>query len=184
MGKVRAWIIAGLLAWFTLSPCRPVTLSPLPAQTTDDPLPLRRVVLPPERVAAELERAGRGALVPLPRDRFEELVRRAAAGVARQPPPRLVEARYRATLADQALVGGADWKVHHLGPAPGLLSLEPLQLALRRAVWPDNRPADLGDLDPRAAAPGLELLVERPGGRSLTLDWSARGLPEPGRLRF
>src|SRR5947209_10245719 len=112
MGKVRAWIIAGLLAWLTLSPCYLVTFSSLYADPPD-PLPLRRVVLPPERVVAELERAGRGALVPLPRDRFEELVRRAAAGVARQPPPRLVEAHYRATLAGQALVGSAEWRVHH-----------------------------------------------------------------------
>src|SRR5438270_14041449 len=113
MGKARAWIIAGLLAWLTLSSCHLVTFSSLYAQPAEDPIPLRRVVLPPERVAAELERAGRGALVPLPRDRFEELVRRAAASSARQPPPRLVEARYRATLADQPLVGSAEWHVYH-----------------------------------------------------------------------
>ncbi|HEY1377023.1 MAG TPA: hypothetical protein VGF55_09520, partial [Gemmataceae bacterium] len=39
-------------------------------------------------------------------------------------------------------------------------------------------------LDGRPQAPGLELLVGRPGPQSLAVGWSARGVPEPGGLRF
>ena len=45
-----------------------------------DPLPLRRVLVPPERVAAELERARQGTMVSMPRARFEALVQEAAQG--------------------------------------------------------------------------------------------------------
>ena len=57
-------------------------------------------------------------LVKLPRDEFERLVHRAAlAGAARKEPPRLVEARYHAELADNALIGSCQWKVVHTADA-------------------------------------------------------------------
>ncbi len=77
-----------------------------------DPVPIRRVTLPPDKLAAELERAKRGVLVQMPRQEFEDRVRRAAEtleGV--KNPPRLVEARYVAKLVGTALVGSAEWKI-------------------------------------------------------------------------
>src|SRR5262245_50432364 len=79
----------------------------LPARTA-----VRRVVGPPDKRSAELERAKRGVLVQLPRAEFEDRVRRAAEAVdAVKNPPRLVEARYMARLEDTALVGTAEWKI-------------------------------------------------------------------------
>src|SRR5262249_18309697 len=154
------------------------------AQDEDRPA-VRRVWLRPEQLAAALDRVQRGALRQLPRADFEDLVRRAtAAGAALRDPPRLAEARYRASLSDQSLVGSAEWKVHNPGPGPGLLTGEPWQWALRRAHWSAGPPALIGDLDSRPQSPGLELLVDRPGDRTLALEWSARGVAEPGGLRF
>src|SRR5580692_4937666 len=70
----------------------------------DDPFPIRRVLLPKDRIAAELERARQGALVRLQRSDFERRVRR-AADAARAPVevPRLVDVRYRAKLLGEGL---------------------------------------------------------------------------------
>ena len=89
-----------------------------------DPVPLRRLLITPDRLPEEMKRLRQAALVRLPRAEFEDLVRRAARGVAARNPPRLVEARYRAALTDLALAGTAQWKVVHAGPGPGLLSLQ------------------------------------------------------------
>jgi hypothetical protein len=54
---------------------------------------IQRVELPPERLAAEMERLRRSVMTELPREQFEDLVRRAArADAADKSPPRLVEA--------------------------------------------------------------------------------------------
>src|SRR4051812_36910075 len=75
-----------------------------------DPLPLRRVLIPPSRVPAELARAKQGVLVKMPRAEFEALVRRAAlSGERAANPPRLVRAVYAARLEGDALVGGREW---------------------------------------------------------------------------
>src|SRR5262249_25865441 len=146
------------------------------------PVPIQRVQLPASRVAAELERVKRGVLVALSRAEFEEQVRRAAiVGEVLKNPPRLVEARYVARLVDTALVDGrAEWKIANPANGPAILPLEPFNLALLHARWPDNRDAVLGDLDGK----DLGLIVDRPGASSLVLDWSARGVPEPPALRF
>src|SRR5438105_2512447 len=71
---------------------------------------IRRVLIAPERVPAELARADRGTLLQLPRRDFEGLVRRAqSAANARKHPPRLVAASYRATLKNSDLVGSGHW---------------------------------------------------------------------------
>ena len=140
-------------------------------------------MLPPERLAAEMERVRRNVLTQWSRDDFEALVKRAAcAADAAKTPPRLVEALPR-SLAGNGLVGSAEWKIIHTGSGSGRLALNPLQLALRSARWPDNRPALLGAFDDRPNA-ALELLVEKPGESTLALEWSAPGLPEPTGLRF
>jgi len=153
-----------------------------PEPPVADPLPIRRVLLPADRLAAELERARRGVLVQLSRDDFEAKVRKAAqAGDPLKNPPRLVEARYRATLTETALTGTAEWKLTNPSGEPALLSLQPLGLAVRQARWPDSKDAVLGDLD---GSKEPQLLVEAPGEQSLFIDWSARSNPVPGGLRF
>ncbi len=149
-----------------------------------EPIPIQRIQLPPERVPAEMERARQKVLTRLSREEFEALVLQAArAEAAGKTPPRLLEATYQAALDGDGLAGSAKWKVLHSSSDPGRLSLNSLQLALRAAHWADKSPAVIGALDDRADAP-LELLVERQGESALNLEWSARGIPEPGGIHF
>src|SRR5207253_2077350 len=48
----------------------------LPPTEIGDPLTIRRVVLPPERIPQEIARVRQGILRQMPRDEFEELVAR------------------------------------------------------------------------------------------------------------
>ncbi len=152
----------------------------------DEGLPeIRRVLLRPEQLPAEMERVRRGVLRALPLTEFDGLLARAAdAAAALREPPRLLQASYRATLTGESLTGSATWSILHGRATTGLLSLEPLNLGLRSATWDDGSPAVIGDLDARPAASGLELLVGRPGEQRLSLEWSARGVQEPAGLRF
>jgi hypothetical protein len=132
-----------------------------------------------------MERVRQGVLRQLPLAEFDELVARATdAATVHRDPPRLVESRFRAVLDGEAFVGAAEWKIIHRQLTPGFLSVDPFNLAVRRAAWDDGSPALFGDLDPRPQTPGLELLIGRPGIQTLKIDWSARGVPEPGGLRF
>jgi hypothetical protein len=150
----------------------------------EDPLPIQRLELPVERIPAEMENVRRNMLRLMPRSDFEDLVQMAAqAREAERDPPRLVEAKYRAVLQEDGLSGSAEWKIVQRATGPGRLSLQTLQLALGKARWPDNRPARLGFLEDRPNAP-LELWIDKPGEHSLTLEWSARGIPQPGGWRF
>src|SRR5262245_25918270 len=158
---------------------------PADAPAADDPVPIRRVLLRPAQLAEELERVRRGVLLQLPRSELQALLRRASAAVrVGRSSPALVEARYQASLNGDALVGTARWRILAAGPAPTLLAVEPMNLALRSARWADEQDAVLGDLDPRKHAQGAELLVNRPGDQTLSLEWSARGVPEPDGVRF
>jgi hypothetical protein len=150
----------------------------------DELFPIRRVLLRPAQLADELERVRRGVLLQMPRSEFEGLIRRASAVRRDQSPPVLVEARYQASLIGDALVGTARWRIVASGDSPALLPVEPLNLAVRNARWAEDRAAVLGDLDPRQKVPGAELLIDRPGDQALAVEWSARGLPEPGGVRF
>lgn len=159
------------------------------AESFEDPLPIQRVLLPKDRVTAELQRAKQGALIRLSRTEFEQRVRQAAIAARQAPePPRLVEAHYRARLIDDrleenSLRGTAEWKMAYTGTSAGLLPLDSLQIALKDARWPDNRPAVIGFLDPRPQS-GMALLVESAGEQALAMEWSSRGVPQPGELRF
>ncbi|HEV3142245.1 MAG TPA: hypothetical protein VGZ47_00005, partial [Gemmataceae bacterium] len=156
----------------------------LAQQRTEDPVPIQRIELPVERIPAEMENVHRNVLKQMPQSEFENLVQQAAnARDAERDPPKLVEARYRAVLEGDGLVGSAEWRILHRAPGPGRLSLQALQLALRKARWPDSRPARLGFFEDRPNAP-LELWIEKAGEHALTLDWSARGVPQPGGWRF
>src|SRR5262249_26847133 len=114
----------------------------------DEPPPVQRVLLRPNQLAAELERVQRGVLRQMPRAAFDDLLRQALAGGGDlRPPPRLLQARYRASLTENGLVGSAEWIVRHDGSRPGLLSVNPWQLAVRGARWADGPAALLGQLD-------------------------------------
>src|SRR5262249_48848391 len=133
-----------------------------------DPFPIRRVLLPPERVAAEMERARLGVLKQLPLEEFEELLRRAARiSAALKTEPRIVEARSRAQLEGSDLVGTAEWKVSNPGPAGRLLRLDPFNVALQRPPRFEIRDAFAGDFDGKKSS----LQLDQPGLRSVSLEW-------------
>jgi hypothetical protein len=174
----------------------------------DDPVPLRRLIVPADQVTRWLHQPEQQVLRLLPRSEFEELLEKARQGKASQgQAPRLLEARYRARLqvagADEKsgtswyaedLVGTAQWRVLHQGQGPGLLSLEPggkepaspsmpvghnFNLALKQPRFA-NRDAYLA----RFSGEALALLVDRPGEYDLALGWSARGEVRPEGVRF
>ena len=145
------------------------------ADGPDEPLPLRRVALPPGRAAAELERANQGSYRTLSRAEFEARVQKAArARRAAENPPVLQEARYRCAPGGDGLIGQAHWVVHNPGPDAAILPLTGLGLALRQARLEDAD-AVLGDLDRKT----LGLLLEKPGRQAVSLEWSARGEARP-----
>ncbi|HTU92520.1 MAG TPA: hypothetical protein VMF69_20735 [Gemmataceae bacterium] len=139
----------------------------------------RRLLLPPERLPEELKRVQDGVLVRLPSADFDALVERAAQAIKRKIAPRLLEARYHAMLKEESLFGEGQWKLVHTGPGPGLLSLQPFNLALRQTRF-ENGDALIASFDGDAPA----LLVETPGERTVSLDWSARGESSPEGLQF
>ncbi|HLN30033.1 MAG TPA: hypothetical protein VK395_19985 [Gemmataceae bacterium] len=172
-----------LIAFFYFFPLYggipPILLPPL-SLPLPDPLPLRRVLVNPEQMPGEIERARQGILQEIPRAEFEGLVQRAAlAAEALKSPPRLIEARYRATLNEANLVGTAQCTILHTVAAPGILTLQPFSLALRKAML-DGREAILADLDGKSTG----LLIEHLGKHTLALDWSARSEPGPNGLHF
>lgn len=180
MHRPRARICRLLALLLALACASPAALSQVgPA---DDPLPLRRVVVPSQRVAAELEKVRRGTLVQMPRAAFEERVRKARqAAAARRDRPRLARASYTAELVGDALTSGSgQWDVRLAGPVPDLLPLGGLNLALHRAKWDHGAEAVLGDLD----GTGPTLLLERAGPASCFFDWSARGTETTAGLTF
>jgi hypothetical protein len=141
---------------------------------------LKRVQIPADRAPVEIQRSAPKRWVQMPRAEFEELVQRAAAGAdAARKPPQLVEARYRARLVDNALVGSGQWKVLHAGTGNAVLPLASLNLALRQPRF-ENQNALIADLDGKT----LGLLLELPGEHSVALEWSARGEVKPGGLDF
>jgi hypothetical protein len=153
-----------------------------PAQVPEDaidPLPLRRLLVEPKQVPAQLEKVRRGVLTKLSREDFEARVRKAArAAAALKNPPRLLAAHYRATLKGQALDGKGDWTL--LNPTKaGILPLPELNLALRN-VKLGAADAILGDLDGKS----LGLLVKSAGKQAVVFDWTARGDPRSDGLYF
>src|SRR4051812_6124708 len=138
----------------------PAAQGDLPAELPD-PLPLRRLLIAPERVPAEMKRVEQGVLIHMTREDFEDQVRRAALSVeASKRTPRLVEARYRARLVDSSLVGSGQWKI--INPTPEgfsgktILPLAPMNLAIRQPRF-ENRDALVAAFDGK----GLGLLLEQ-----------------------
>lgn len=169
---------------FLLSVCALVSASAVAAEPKEplpDPLPIRRILLPADRLPAELERVRQGMLVQRARADFEAQLQRAQqAAETLKNPPRLVESRYRAVLTETDLTGSGQWKVVNPTGGTGVLALPALNLALQKIRTQKVAQAVLGDLDGKT----LGLLVEEGGEASFFLDWSARGTPFPGGLRF
>ncbi len=164
--------------------CAVLALLSISAEPPPDPVPIQRIELPPDRVAHEMERLRQRVLTRMTLEQFEALVKQAAqAKEDGKRPPELLESHYRASLKGDGLAGSAEWKLVNLASGAVRMPLAPLQLGLRQANWSDRSPAIIGRLDQKADSP-FELLVPKPGERTLQLSWSARGIPEPGGLRF
>jgi hypothetical protein len=119
----------------------------------------------------------------MPREEFEEQVRKAARAGTRLDPPRLVKARYWGAELDaqtKALVKGkGEWTVINPAADGGLLSLPDLRLALQN-VKVGNSDAVLGEFDGK----GQGLWVDKPGQHTVTFDWSLRGSMGIGELHY
>ncbi len=151
-----------------------------PAGPPNDGLPYKIVPLGGDRVNEVLAQVESGTLVRLAAGDFDRLVRRAN----RPDRPTLISAHYRAKLVPDAgelnLIGTAEWIVRPAGTEPTIMSLDQFQLALRQAKWSDGQDAVLFK---RPDSP-VRLVVPAGADRSLNLEWSARGVPEPGEARF
>jgi hypothetical protein len=174
-----ASVTVALSLFVTLSPCHLVTLSPCQGAEGDEVPVFRRLLLSPQRLPEELKRVQDGVLVRLPVTEFDALVQRAHRSRVRKIAPHLLEARYHATLKDESLIGEGQWKLVHAGPGPGLLKVQPLNLALRQARF-ENGDALIAAFDGKTPA----LLVDTPGERTVSLDWSARAESGPEGLQF
>ncbi|MDB5306387.1 MAG: hypothetical protein JWO38_589, partial [Gemmataceae bacterium] len=154
------------------------------AGPVDDPFPIARVRVMEAQLAGALKQFDPGAAVRLPRDEFELRVRKAgvvAAGA--RLAPRLVEAKYTATLSDANLTGVAEWVILNPGPQPAVLPLDPLRIALRAPTWADGSGAVVGTFGAGfPAGPGV--WVPAPGRQSLKTKWSAAGNGGAGERQF
>jgi hypothetical protein len=161
-----------------------------PAQGPSRVPPFRTILVPPERVPALLEQAGRGVLVQLPRAELDKRLK-AAAKATPANPPCLVKASYWADLslaADKrgslasavpALVGHGTWTLLNPVPSAGALPLPELRLPLQN-VKLGGADALLGDL----LGKGPALWVEKAGQQTATFDWSLRGRTAAGEVHF
>jgi hypothetical protein len=168
---MRAAALAALLAALALQ-----------AEEAAGPLPLRRIAISPDRVPEVMKSAG-GALVRIPRAELEKLLRDAArADEARRSPPRLIEARYRASLADGALSGSLEWKIRHESEGAALLRLADTPagfgLALRRPML-ESGEALIADFPLPGGGTAPAVWIEGKGGHTVTAEWSARADSRP-----
>ncbi len=144
-----------------------------------DPFPIQRIVVPPSRLPAELERVRQGTLVQRSREDFEALVRKAARADEERGEARLIKATYAAELVEDSLVGGhSQWSIQHVGKTSAILPLPDINVAIDKVTWASGDEALYGDL----AGKKLGLLVARTG--VLDLDWNVRGVTQAGDLYF
>jgi hypothetical protein len=152
------------------------------APVEEGPLSIQRLIIPPARIAKELEKAQQGTLILAPLQEFDARVERARQTLkARAEKPRLTRSHYTAELVDRALTNGSgQWTVQYAGALPAILPIDPLNLALTRMKWELSGEAILAAFDPKT----FGLLVP-PGDSSTCLfDWSARGTPTNDGLVF
>lgn len=171
-------LFAGAICWSALAQGN---------RATDDKPTIRRVKLSGDKLAEIQKQIDDGSLVRLPAFEFDRLLAEAGAGrVTNLTPPLLVETRYRAKYAgsddgESSLSGTAEWLIRRPASSSSELPLDAMQLALRSAKWSDGQDAAVYRLagDPRSF---LHVPGSNPG--ALNLEWSARGLPEPGEVQF
>lgn len=175
-----------------------------------EPIPLRRLKVSVERLAEEMRRQGDGEFVRRGRGEFEELVRAAArAVVGRRKSPRLLEARYRATLMAVANASGSKARVRADSDGERGVSTPRLAASLTAphrelmlvgsAEWKVNNPKGGPALLPLAGLnlairssrfenrdafladvpEGTSLFVDEPGEHTVTLEWSSRAEARP-----
>src|SRR5262249_10829457 len=175
-----AVLVWGSIAQGQLHPLYVPPISEAALQQAADPIPIQRVLVAPNRVAAELQRARQRVIRQMPRAEFECLVRRAArTSRAANEFPRLLEARYRGSLEDGAIVGTSEWIVENPPGSTGVLPLPSFNLALRQAQL-GNSGAIIGDWDGKTAG----LLIAQPGKHVVSMVWSVRSDSGPSGLRF
>ena len=157
-------------------------VAPVPA----DPFPLRRILVGdslPESAAAEL---AQGTMTAMPRREFEDLVRRAGLTAAEaKRAPLIVSSLYRATYEPGQLRGTTEWTCRSPGGRGGAVSLDGIRIAISKAMWSGDRPAELirstrsNPLSPAHSA-WMEAVVED----KLSATWSLRGQVDLDEERF
>jgi hypothetical protein len=147
-----------------------------------DPVPIQRILIPPDRVAKELEKVQQGALIMMPRAEFEARLGRALQAVkAREQKPHLTRAHYSAELVDRAFTNGSgQWTIVHNGAAAAIMPINTLNLALAKLKWEQGGDAILAEFDGKT----LGLLVHHADSATCLFDWSARGTPTNESIAF
>jgi hypothetical protein len=170
-------LTVGLVVFFALLPGGAAQEDVLP-----DPVPIKRVLIPAGQLPAELKKVRQGVLVSMPRPDFEALVQKAArAKLARNNPPRLIKAEYRAVLDGTTLTSGrGEWTVLNPNADAGILSLGTLNLALEKMKTKEDTEVVIGDLDGKT----LGLVLEKAGTQPIFFDWTLRGIPGTNGVQF
>lgn len=176
-GAARRTALGALLLFFLIAPSLLSQSPPEPA----DQLVVKYLAVAPGELGREMERLRAGALVKLPRDDFDALLRRARAGPSAAL-PQLADARYRATLTGATLTGSAQWRLTHGGRGPAIFPMQPLNLALRQPRFVDAVQRDALAAEFDGSTPGL--LLDSPGDHTIAFDWSARGEVSADGVRF
>lgn len=148
----------------------------------DGALSIQRLIIPPTRVAKELEKVQQGTLVLVPLPEFDASVKRARQTLkARAQKPRLTRTHYSAELVDRALTNGSgQWTIQYAGVVPAVLPIDPFNLAPARLKWEQGGEALLAELEPKT----LGLYVPPLDSATCLFDWSARGTPTNDGLVF
>lgn len=141
--------------------------------STQEPVPIQRVLIDPERLPQELERARQGRFVTLSREDFEERVRLSSpSATGNRNANRITESRYQAVLDHQALIGSASWKFSSGNVFPSLLPVGSLNLALRNPPGKGRPPVPIGEFDSKTTA---VLLQKKDQGQPIDFFWSRAG---------
>ena len=148
----------------------------------DGPIAIQRIVLPPDRLAKELEKVPKGGMLLFPLAEFDARLERIRKTTTEQDEkPRLTSGHYSAELIDHALQNGKGaWLINYDGMKSAVLGIDALNLALARARWQQGGDAILGDLDGKS----LGLLVEPGVAQTCLFDWSLRGMPTADGITF
>ena len=176
--------IFGWLMVVALIGCENTSAGEMPvAADKDGALRIRMVEIPQE----EMRNVPVGDLTYLPvkRTKFEQLIQEISEGATRPAGTlvRIDRAIYFAQLGNDQLVNGiGQWDINQGAKYPVTLSLDNIQLPLRRPRWDGadkNRIVKLG-LSPNG---GLAALIDRTG--TLLFDWTLAGQRETGNvIRF